>query len=164
MKHVFEHLKMHCRLISSTLFCNLGCFVKTKSSFRLHNRTSEMFSKSCIFLLAFLTPSKSMGELICKQQGACEFANISNTSQTLDWNGCLAKCKASESLCNWYTFYSTKEMCFLYKTCGHFEPCDACLSGEANCSDVECDIIGICTEDILEELKISLKYDCLRKC
>ena len=99
------------------------------------------------FLVAFVSFVWSgFAQVICNEPGQCTNSTIITITQALSALECLNDCKAQPG-CNFYTFNPELDnLCELFDECENLTTagCTECVSGNVNCSGVQCGLMGLC--------------------
>ena len=103
------------------------------------------------FLLFLLRPAIAQDE--CKQQGQCINSYYLDTKRTSNQIDCSELCKSNED-CNWFTYVSSNQHCFLYANCYQVSKSacpDDCLTSQRNCQvETLCPVQGKCIGNIYQ--------------
>ena len=78
---------------------------------------------------------------------------------------CLMFC-SSTSGCEFFTHYSADDTCFAFVNCVNYSEgsCFDCLSGDADCADVSCNVPGRCDGTLVDFFSVTSKQQCVDLC
>lgn len=105
---------------------------------------SMSFARSLLSLALLLSALLAIGrgqeEIGCFVTGECTGGNIVANYPEESASKCLADCQ-QDPTCSYFSFFEETGVCSLYETCDFSDACTGCVSGDSDCSGVQCDVV-----------------------
>lgn len=118
------------------------------------------------FFLLIFSLTLVQGQFQCKNSYQCqENPFLIDVSSQLDSIECLKSCQALDH-CQWYTYYPDllENNCKLFQDCQFESYCRSCITGQASCPAVHCDLQGLCQGQFLQVYEGLNKIQCSQEC